>query len=101
MGVFPRFLGSGHASKIVTELPGALRVFNVANIQTGKVPSIPPNRSSNNNLKAKYIVKSGDTLSSIAAKFSTTWQRICDVNGIPYSRANLIKVGQNLDIPIG
>jgi LysM repeat protein len=43
-----------------------------------------------------YVVRSGDTLSSIAARFHTTWQALQKLNGIP--NANLIYVGQRLRI---
>lgn len=43
-----------------------------------------------------YVVKSGDTLSSIAAKFGTTYQAIAAKNGI--SNPNLIYPGQVLKI---
>ena len=43
-----------------------------------------------------YIVKSGDTLSSIAAKFGTTYQKIARDNNI--SNPNLIYPGQRLVI---
>ena len=43
-----------------------------------------------------YIVKSGDTLSSIAAKFETTYQKIARDNNI--SNPNLIYPGQRLVI---
>lgn len=43
-----------------------------------------------------YTVKSGDTLSSIAAKFNTSYQALASLNGI--SNPNLIYVGQVLRI---
>ena len=43
-----------------------------------------------------YIVKSGDTLSSIAAKFGTTYQKIARDNNI--SNPNIIYPGQKLII---
>ncbi|KAH0795470.1 LysM peptidoglycan-binding domain-containing protein [Histomonas meleagridis] len=46
-----------------------------------------------------YTVKSGDTLSAIAARYGTTVSAICSLNGI--SNANLIYVGQVLKIPGG
>lgn len=44
-----------------------------------------------------YTVKSGDTLSGIAAKYGTTYQAIASLNGI--SNPNLIYAGQKLAIP--
>lgn len=46
-----------------------------------------------------YTVRPGDTLSEIAAKYGTTYQRIALYNGI--ENPNLIYAGQVLRIPIG
>lgn len=43
-----------------------------------------------------YTVKSGDTLSGIAAKYGTTYQKLAKLNGI--SNPNLIYVGQKIKI---
>jgi LysM repeat protein len=43
-----------------------------------------------------YTVKRGDTLSGIAAKFGTTYQKLAEINGI--SNPNFISVGQVLKI---
>ena len=43
-----------------------------------------------------YTVRSGDTLSGIAARYGTTWQHLQRINGI--RNANLIRVGQVLRI---
>ncbi len=44
-----------------------------------------------------YTVKRGDTLSAIAARYNTTYQKIAAANGI--KNANVINVGQKLTIP--
>lgn len=44
-----------------------------------------------------YVVKAGDTLSSIAAKYGTTWQKLAEYNGI--KDANVIYGGQKIKIP--
>ena len=44
-----------------------------------------------------YTVKRGDTLSQIAAKYGTTYQKLAAYNGI--SNPNLIHVGQKIKIP--
>lgn len=46
--------------------------------------------------KKTYKVKSGDTLSEIAAAHGTTWKRLADINGI--ANPNLIYPGQVLTI---
>lgn len=44
-----------------------------------------------------YVVKTGDTLSSIAAKYNTTWQKLAEYNNI--SNPNVIYTGQKIKIP--
>lgn len=44
-----------------------------------------------------YVVKKGDTLSKIAAKYGTTYQKLAKYNGI--ANPNLIIVGQKIKIP--
>jgi len=46
-----------------------------------------------------YTVKSGDTLSRIAAKYGTTVAKLVEINGI--KNPNLIHVGQVLRLPGG
>lgn len=48
---------------------------------------------------ATYTVKSGDTLSGIAARYGTTWQELQRINGI--KDANRIYPGQVLTLPGG
>ena len=44
-----------------------------------------------------HTVKAGETLSKIAQKYGTTYQKIAAYNGI--ANANLIRVGQKIKIP--
>ncbi|MGQ9896470.1 MAG: LysM peptidoglycan-binding domain-containing protein [Acidobacteriota bacterium] len=46
-----------------------------------------------------YTVKSGDTLSKIAAKYGTTWQKIYEHNRDTISNPDLIYPGQVIKIP--
>lgn len=50
------------------------------------------------NTEEVYTVKSGDTLSAIARKYNTTYQKLAAYNGI--ANPNLIYVGQKIKIPI-
>ena len=43
-----------------------------------------------------YTVQSGDTLSGIAAKYGTSYQKVAQLNGL--SNPNLIYVGQRLRV---
>ena len=47
-------------------------------------------------VKGYYVVKKGDTLSSIAKKYGTTWQKLKKMNDI--ENANLIRVGQKIRV---
>ena len=44
-----------------------------------------------------YTVQRGDTLSGIAAKYGTTYQKLASYNGI--ANPNVISVGQKIKIP--
>lgn len=46
-----------------------------------------------------YYVQNGDTLSGIAAKYSTTYQTLAQINGI--ANPNIIGVGQKIILPGG
>lgn len=46
-----------------------------------------------------YVVKKGDTLSGIAAKYGTTYQKLAQYNNI--ANPNVIFVGQKIKIPKG
>ena len=46
-----------------------------------------------------YVVKSGDTLSGIASKYGTTYQKLAAYNNI--SNPNKISIGQKIKIPKG
>lgn len=58
--------------------------------QTPELPAPNP-------ISGAYVVKAGDTLSGIAAKFGTTYQYLASVNGI--ADPNKISVGQVLKVP--
>lgn len=55
--------------------------------------------SSSSPIITTYTVKSGDTLSGIAAKYGTTWQKLYEKNkSVIGSNPNIIRVGQKLTI---
>lgn len=63
-------------------------------------PSTPvPQPSVSNNSETIYTVIAGDTLSGIASKYGTTYQKLAEYNNI--SNPNLIRVGQKIRIPNG
>jgi len=57
---------------------------------------VPPPTGPVGGTTTYYIVKAGDSLKSIAARYGTTWQILAAVNGLP--NANYIFAGQRLTI---
>lgn len=87
---------SSIASRYGTTVQEICRINNIANanlIYPGQVLKLNGAVESNS---INYTVKAGDNLSSIAAKFATTWQEIARTNGL--SNPNVIYPGQNLTI---
>ena len=84
---------SGIAAKYGTTYQALAALNGIADpnrINVGQVLRI--SGGSSNNSVPTYTVKSGDTLSGIAAKYGTTYQRLAQINGI--SNPNVIRVGQ-------
>lgn len=65
--------------------------------KAGGVPSANVPSGSTSSAEQVYTVKAGDTLSKIAAKYGTTYQKLASYNGI--ANPNKINVGQKIRIP--
>ena len=65
--------------------------------KAGSVPSASVPSGNPSSAEQVYTVKAGDTLSKIAAKFGTTYQKLASYNGI--ANPNKINVGQKIKIP--
>lgn len=73
-------------------------IANPNKIYAGQVIKIP-NGTSSTSTSTTYVVKKGDTLSGIAKKFGTTWQKIYEDNkSVIGSNPNTIYAGQKLII---
>jgi lysozyme len=86
---------SGIAAKYGTSWQSLAAANHLANpnlIYPGQVLLVPGAAPSHQT----YAVVSGDNLSSIAAKFGTSWQRLAQINGL--ANANLIYPGQVLKV---
>ena len=66
-------------------------------VPSASVPSGNPSSGSDSSTEQVYTVKAGDTLSKIAAKYGTTYQKLASYNGI--ENPNKINVGQKIRIP--
>lgn len=90
---------SGIASRYGTTYQELARINNIANpnlIYTGQVIKIPTSGTNSTSNVITYTVKKGDTLSGIASRYGTTYQKIAQDNGI--ANPNLIYAGQTLKI---
>lgn len=68
--------------------------YDAESVPTVTTPTTPSTGSD-----TVYTVKAGDTLSGIAAKYGTTYQKLASYNGI--SNPNKIYEGQKIKIPSG
>lgn len=83
-------LGSGHTAIVLSN--GA---YSVADTPVSTSTSAPVSTTTSGD--DVYIVQAGDSLSKIAAKYNTTYQKLAEYNGI--SNPNIIRVGQKIKIP--
>lgn len=71
-------------------------ISNTNLIYVGQYLVVPTTSNANVSTATTYTVKNGDTLSGIANKFGTTYQKLAEINGI--SNPNKIYAGQVLKI---
>lgn len=83
--------GNGDARKSALTAAG----YDYAAVQA-KVNELSAGSGTNSGYTVYTVVK-GDTLSAIAAKYGTTYQKLAEYNGI--SNPNVISVGQKIKIP--
>lgn len=72
-------------------------IVNPNLIYPGQKIKIPGGSGAKAPEEKTYTVQSGDTLSGIAAKYGTTYQKLASYNGI--ANPNLIYPGQVIKIP--
>lgn len=90
---------SGIASRYGTTYQELARINNIDNpnlIYVGQVIKIPTSGTNSTSNVITYTVKKGDTLSGIASRYGTTYQKIAKDNGI--ANPNLIYPNQVLKI---
>ncbi len=69
----------------------------IVNPAIGDVHYIEPTPTPTPSGEIVYTVVAGDTLSGIASRYGTTYQKLAEYNNIP--NPNLIRVGQKIKIP--
>lgn len=80
----------------VNEIASLNNISNPNVIYVGQYLVIPTTSNANISTATTYTVKNGDTLSGIANKFGTTYQKLAEINGI--SDPNKIFAGQVIKI---
>lgn len=80
----------------VNEIASLNNISNPNIIYVGQYLVIPTTSNANISTATTYTVKNGDTLSGIANKFGTTYQKLAEINRI--SNPNKIYAGQVLKI---
>lgn len=110
-GIYDIYNGIKSASQKIEEIDNVLKTnesktsADVAQTKAGWEDGESSGKKSGGNNPAQktsgseqvYTVKSGDTLSSIAKKYGTTYQKLASYNGI--ANPNLIYIGQKIKIP--
>lgn len=79
--------------------PNVIHPNQVLNLPGAASPTAPAPTTPAPAAAQTYSVRSGDTLSSIAAQHGTTWQTLAELNHL--SNPNLIHAGQVLTLPAG
>jgi len=89
-GIAAKFGTSWQSLQAINNLPDPNKIYpgQVLKVPGGAAPTPPAAQT--------YTVKSGDTLSGIAAKYGTSWQHLAQINGL--ANPNLIYPGQVLKI---
>lgn len=90
---FERPANQGSSAQTARAKYGQVYYDKFANAETSETTA----PSTSNDGEVVYTVVAGDTLSKIAAKYGTTYQKLAEYNGI--ANPNVIRVGQKIKIP--
>lgn len=87
----------GIAKKYGTTVDYLKAINNLSSnlLSVGQKLKVPDSTSNDNNNDNIYIVKSGDTLYSIANKYNTTVSNLMNINNL---KTNLLSIGQELKL---
>lgn len=82
---------------ICPDFAAAAKALSGVAVPTTPTTPTSPQPETSTGSEVVYVVKAGDTLSGIAAKYGTTYQVLASYNGI--ANPNIIRVGQKIRIP--
>lgn len=91
-------LATRFGTSINTLLKMNTDITNANVIYEGQRLAIPVTTLPNTGSSQVYVVKSGDTLRKIAARFNTTWDALLKMNP-QIKNPNIIYVGQKINVP--
>lgn len=77
----------------------SISITPVSNVEKNDPPSTPPTSAPPSAPSSTYTIRSGDTVSSIAARFGLTVDAVLRANGL--TRSSIIYAGRTLTIPGG
>ncbi len=75
----------------------SIAITPVSNVESNDPPSPPPTNAPAPIINNRYTIKSGDTVTSIAARFGVSVDSVLKANGL--TRASIIYAGRTLTIP--
>jgi LysM repeat protein len=82
----------------VIQLAGSsIAMTPVSNVESNDPPSPPPTNAPPPMINNSYTIKTGDTVTSIAARFGVSIDAILNANGL--SRSSIIYAGRTLKLP--
>jgi len=82
----------------VIQLSGSsIAITPVSNVEANDPPSPPPTNTPAPVINNSYTIKTGDTVTSIAARFGVSIDAVLDANGL--TRSSIIYAGRTLQIP--
>lgn len=96
----PTTVAGGATAPATPAAPAAAATTTPKPATTAKKPADKPDADAKPAEKKTVTVKAGDTLSEIARRNGTTWQKLYEANkGVIGSNPNVIRPGQTLKIP--
>ena len=86
-----------YPGQVILLTGSSIAMTPVSNVESNDPPSPPPTNAPAPVINNTYTIKSGDTVTSIAARFGVSVDAILNANGL--SRSSIIYAGRTLKIP--
>ena len=86
-----------YPGQVIVLSGSSIAMVPVSNVESNDPPSPPPTSAPPPVINNSYTIKTGDTVTSIAARFGVSVDAILNANGL--SRSSIIYAGRTLKIP--